>query len=322
MNMQKSSNKLDTIFNSYYECKLISRGDNFPDFNPVDDSLDLFLVALHEKLDIKFFQKRAGWSDEFLQEKIDFLKSKNWLKGDENLKPTVFIVSHNQGTGLYKYGKPLAEQIAESVMQEIPSIKEKFYNSELSSKYNFEEWSFFLLSDVLLDNWQIHNVETEFLKKDERPQRHGKNYYYSIMENIEFPIENFGIYGNQYRSLNDSIALNIYGNNRNIVNSKIKKSKSYLDSLVNNAPKVTNVEMELFDKLASDFKPKLIKILVENKNYINSIYNKTGYADEISFEEFFIWWYHFIYTDVTNILGEHNELRIPQNGNFYCLIMK
>ena len=86
MNMQKSSNKLDTIFNSYYECKLISRGDNFPDFNPVDDSLDLFLVALHEKLDIKFFQKRAGWSDEFLQEKIDFLKSKNWLKGDENLR--------------------------------------------------------------------------------------------------------------------------------------------------------------------------------------------------------------------------------------------
>ncbi len=94
--MQKSSDKLDTIFDNYYEHKLISRGDNFPDFDPVDDSLDLLLVALHEKLDIQFFQKKVEWSDEFLKEKIDFLKSKNWLKYDEALKPTVFIVSHEQ----------------------------------------------------------------------------------------------------------------------------------------------------------------------------------------------------------------------------------
>ncbi len=223
---------------------------------------------------------------------------------------------------LYEYGRLIAEQIAESVIQEIPSIKVKYLDSELSSKYDFKEWSFFLLSDVLLDNWQINNVEAEFLKKDERPRRHGKNYYYSIMENIEYPKENFGIYGNQYHSLNDSIALVVYGNNRNIVNSKIKKDKSYLDSLVNNAPKITNVEMEFFEQLASDFKPKLLNILTDNKRYIHSIYKKTGYENEISFEEFFIWWYHFIYTDITNILAKHNELQIPQDGNFYCLIMK
>lgn len=321
MHMQKLSDKLDYIFNSYYEHKMISSGDNFPDFNPAQDSVDLFLVALHEKLDLNTFQKKVGWSDEFLQEKINFLKSKNWLKGDKNPKPTIFIVSNEQGMDLYEHGRPIAEQIAESVLQEIPSVKDKFFISELSSKYNFEEWSFFILSDVLLDNWQINNVEAEFLKKNNRPQRHGKNYYYSLMENIQFPKENFGIYGNQYHSIGDDFTLIVYGNNRNIANSKIRTDITFLDSLIANAPKLTDSELNLFEQFASDFKPKLLKILSKNKSYIENVFKKTGYINEISFEEFFIWWYHFIYTDITNILQDKNELVIPEDGNFYCLII-
>ncbi len=50
---QKASHKLDRIFNTRYEWKLIPRGDNFPDFYPGKDSIDLYLVALHEKINIR-----------------------------------------------------------------------------------------------------------------------------------------------------------------------------------------------------------------------------------------------------------------------------
>lgn len=49
-----------------------------------------------------------------------------------------------------------------------------------------------------------------------------------------------------------------------------------------------------------------------------SVYTEiSGYAGEIAFEEFFIWWYHFIYTQATNILAERGKLIIPEGGNFY-----
>ena len=130
---------------------------------------------------------------------------------------------------------------------------------------------FFILSDVLLYNWQINQVEEEYLKKNERPERHGKHYYYSIMENIKYPKGNFGIYGNQYRSLNDSMVLIIYGNNRNITNFKIQKDQSLLDSSIKNAPRITKYDYSIFERMAGDYTPDLIKILIENTYYIKDI---------------------------------------------------
>jgi len=62
---------------------------------------------------------------------------------------------------------------------------------------------------------------------------------------------------------------------------------------------------------------KLLKILNEQTDYSRKVFEKTVYSDEIAFEEFFIWWYHFIYTDATNILAKRNKLTIPKEGNFY-----
>jgi hypothetical protein len=68
---------------------------------------------------------------------------------------------------------------------------------------------------------------------------------------------------------------------------------------------------------AEDYRPKLLNILNEQTDYSHMVYEKLGYSDEITFEEFFIFWYHFIYTDATNILAKNNKLIIPEEGNFY-----
>jgi hypothetical protein len=72
-----------------------------------------------------------------------------------------------------------------------------------------------------------------------------------------------------------------------------------------------------FEEIAADFKPKLLKILDEQTDYSRKMFEKSGYSNEITYEEFFIWWYHFIYTEATNILAERHELVIPEEGNFY-----
>ena len=137
------------------------------------------------------------------------------------------------------------------------------------------------------------------------------------MENNNYPKEPFGIYGNQFNYLNDSTSLSIYGNNRNIPNERLNNDPTFRDSVLRVAPKLTPVLYNLFDELAESYRPILLKIFSEQTDYSHMVYEKTGYSAEITFEEFFIWWYHFIYTEATNILAQKNLLIIPETENFY-----
>lgn len=315
---KRSKELLDDIFNNKYEHSIISKGDNLPNFDRRKDSIALFLVALHEGMEPDEFQKKANWSDELLEERIKFLVEKGWLTNDDRgLRPTVFIASDLDGQNLYKHGMPLSIKITNAVEQEIPLIMEKFHSYGLSDLYDFEKMSFLVLSNVLLDNWQIMQMEAAYLKKENRPERHGKFYYASIAENVNDSYEPFGIYGNQYGRINDSTYLSIYGNNRIVVNQRLKNDPAFRDSVINVALKLTPDLYNFFDEIAGEFKPKLLKILDDQTGYSREVYEITGYADEISFEEFFIWWYHFIYTQATDMLAERGKLIIPEGGNFY-----
>lgn len=314
----ESQEVLDHIFSAKYEHSIISKGDNLPNFDRRKDSIALFLVALHSNIEPQEFQKKANWSDEILEERIQFLKDRGWLREDgQGLKPTVFIASDHQGKSLYEHGLPLSEDIADAIEKELPEILEKFNTLGLSDQYNFEEMSFLILSNVLLDNWQIMEMEASYLKKENRPERHGKFYYASIEENVNNSYEPFGIYGNQYGKINDSTYLSIYGNNRIVVNQRLKNDPAFKDSILNTALELKPDLYNYFDDISESFKPKLLKILEDRTAHSYDVFEKTGYSNEIAFEEFFIWWYHYIYTQATNILAARGLLVIPEGGNFY-----
>ena len=74
-----NSNKIDYLFKAKFEHSLISRGDNFPDFRFSKDSMDLFLITLHEKIPISEFKKKTNFSNEKTKHIEKFLETKNWL---------------------------------------------------------------------------------------------------------------------------------------------------------------------------------------------------------------------------------------------------
>ena len=318
VNKTSSNEVLDHIFSTKYEHSIISKGDNLPNFDRRKDSIALFLVALHENIEPGEFQEKVGWSDEVLEQRIQFLADRGWLiEDDRGIRPTVFIASDKQGQELFRHGLPLSEDIANAIVQEIPAIMQKFHARGLSDLYDFEEMSFLILSNVLLDNWQIMEMEAAYLKKENRPERHGNYYYASIEENVNNAYEPFGIYGNQYGKINDSTYLSIYGNNRIVVNQRLNNDPLFKDSVLNVAHELTQDLHIFFNEIAADFKPKLLEILDDRSAYSREVFEITGYANEIAFEEFFIWWYHFIYTQATNLLAEQGKLIIPKGGNYY-----
>ncbi|UUW11496.1 hypothetical protein NLG42_11955 [Flavobacterium plurextorum] len=300
----KAQNKIDQIFKLKIERAMISSGDNFPDFKIKKDSLDFLLFALHKGYSVQDFQSFTKFNDEKMASKITFLESKNWLhKVNNQYKPTVFIAGSKDGELLYKYAKPISSKITKSITKKLPEIKSLFNTTAISKTQSFEKWSFLILSDVLLDSWQINNVEKEFLKQDDRPLRNGKHYYFKISENTDSRTESFGIYGNQSHQIGNNYS-SIYGNNRDGFESSLSKNI------------ITESDNQIFDEMAKIYLPDLLKVLESERNYSRQIYVKLGYDKEISFEEFFIWWYHFIYTQSTNEMKANGILTIPVSGNF------
>jgi hypothetical protein len=289
---------LDVLAGKRFGMPIISRGDNIPDFEPTKDGMHLLLVALHKDIPVAEFQAKMGYGPDKMDAILTFLLGKNYLhRLDGRLEPSIFIADADDGRRLFERAQPIAEEIVGAIKASLPSIKVEFAQTDMARGRRFEDWAFFILSDVLLDNWQIRTVESEFLKAPARPLRHGKNYYAALLEKNP-KNEPFGIYGNQVGNPS------VFGNNRRRVEATATENK------------VSAADAAAVEKMARDFAPKLIAVLEKKRAYAEKVFVETGYSKEVAFNEFYIWWYHFIYTRATDLMAEAGMLKVPPDGNF------
>jgi hypothetical protein len=309
---------LKNIINSTFEIKQISKGSNNPDIEISKDSLDLLLIALHCKIPIQEIAKYFNWDNSITEKNTDLLVKNGLLKRKNNVFiPAMGIFTLETGNILIEKSQKIANEIADSIKIIIPKIKNIHAQMDISKKYSFNDLSFFYLSDILLDMGQIGNVEKEFLKK-ERPLRNGKRYYLAILEkDTTKNTEPFGIYGNQGLENNDTIYIGVYGNTRT------KSNIGWDDYENKNIHYFNKKDFDIFyNQMPNVFLPALIDILEKNKPDFINIYTELGYNKEITFNEFFIWWYHFIYSETTNKLMKDGIIKEPKNGLFYYKIEK
>jgi len=309
---------LNNITNSTFETSQISRGNNNPNIDISKDNFDFLLIALHYKIPIKEIEKYFNWDNFQMIKKTDLLVKNGLLKRKNNVFiPTIGIFTLKTGTILIKKSQNIANEIADSIKIIIPKIKKIHSQMDISEKISFDDLSFFYISDILLDMGQIGNVEKEFLKK-ERPLRNGKHYYLAILEkDTTKNTEPFGIYGNQGLINNDSIYIGVYGNTRT------KSHIGWQDYEDKNVHYFNKKDFDIFyNKMPKVFLPKLIEVLEKNKPYFEKVKTELGYDKEITFNEFFIWWYHFIYSETTNKLIKEKIIKKPKNGLFYFKIEK
>jgi hypothetical protein len=289
-----------------YKQSMISSGDNYPDFDLTKGRMDRLLVALHLGRHKDAIIKEFNWDSKTYESTIAFLEQKGFVRNEKGrYLPTCMVISAEDGKSLLRDAEPIARQVSDSILSILPGLRNKYSTSSLAKTIPSDSIAFFLLSDVILDNWQIGNVENIFIHA-ERPLRHGKRYYYSFMEQGQDSTGPFGIYGNMYFD-----GFVVYGNNQNKVDQYKIRSK------VASLPRLDSTDYRMLDECSSLFTGKLISILQSRQEYINEVYEKSGYSKEVSYPEFFIWWYHFIYTRATDILAEQAYLEIPAGGNFY-----
>jgi hypothetical protein len=253
------------------------------------------------------------WSPETTEQHIDALiENKLLTKKGDYYHPTLGIITLERGKLLEEKAQKVANQIADSIHHRLPEIKEIHDQTNISQQHDFRELSLFYLSNVILDNFQIQRMEEEFLNR-ERPLRNGSRYYLAIVEDdLSKTTEPYGIYGNRGFFWNDSIGISVYGNKRTESNVGWDNYK--------------DKEIHVFDehdtelitqKMPDMFFPTLLNILEENKPAFKATYRELNFDKEISFEEFFIFWYHWIYTEATDVLIERDIVQKPENEMFY-----
>lgn len=309
---------LKDITNSTFEIKQISKGNNNPDIDISKDRLDLFLIALHYQISINEIEKYFNWDNSITKKNADLLIKNGLLKENNGVYiPTLGAFPIEKGNVLIEKSKKIASEIADSIKIIIPKIKDIHSHMDISKNYKFYDLSFFYISDILLDMGQIGNVEKEFLRKT-RPLRNGKRYYLAILEkDTTKNTEPFGIYGNQGLKNNDTIYIGVYGNTRT------KSNIGWNDYENKNIHYFNKKDFDIFyNQMPKVFLPTLIDILEKDKPYFKNIYTELGYDKEITFNEFFIWWYHFIYSETTNKLVKDKIIKVPKRGLFYYKIEK
>jgi len=310
---------ISNIKNASFGKSQISRGNNNPNSIIGEENVDVLLVSMFYGKSIEEIKKALGWEDPKMQETIDLLIENGFLTENNGVyTPTVFVLPLKEGIALKKESNLIANEISDSIVAILGEFKELHNKMDISKQVSFNDLSFFYLSDIILDVGQIGNVESLFLKK-ERPLRNGKNFYFAILEkDITKKEEPFGIYGNQgllnNDSNNDSIYIGVYGNTRSQADWADYKNKEVYSFSKNDYS-------ILFNEFNKKFLPTLINILEKNNTEFLKLFNEYGYSEKISFEEFFIWYYHLIYTEATNELIKKKVINKPENGLFYYEII-
>jgi hypothetical protein len=80
------------------------------------------------------------------------------------------------------------------------------------------------------------------------------------------------------------------------------------------APVLGPEDQAALGEIAAQLAPELIGELRDHRPRLEEIYRASPYAQEITFEEYFIWWYHLFYSAVTERLAALGHIQLPASG--------
>jgi hypothetical protein len=355
----------ENVLSRQYEYKMISSGRNYPSIRLDSDHLGDICILLHYGVPLDEIRTYFHWTPEELNHRVAALQGEDLIKpvASNSYRTTITVISQEEAQQEFAVPPSLIATTADAIESLTPSIRIQYAGLKAFQSIPFEQASFLILSDVLLDNWQIWNVEQSLFHAPRTP-RAGKNYYYAAMQR-SVDMESFGIYGNSYSGFG-GIGICLYGNTRENLNlvavpgawlaevfgppsggeetfrKELALELAHAGNRTGTIPRqhvrgfemlglvrdgsvqvpvLTTADDEALGAIAAIFTPRLIASLREHRAEIEEQYRRSRYRDEITFQEFFMWWYHFFYTAVTNELVARGLIQIPPGGTFTYLVM-
>ncbi len=80
-------------------------------------------------------------------------------------------------------------------------------------------------------------------------------------------------------------------------------------------PLIKSTDLFILNEIANTISEDLVLLFNENDKPLKQYFASSRYSKEITYAEFFIWWYHFFYTKVTEELIKQGVIRISSHKN-------
>ncbi len=198
-----------------YEAKMISSGHNRPSIDLRRDDLIALCVALHKRTSLATFRQTHDLSSSALAERLQRLQGagliREWKRG--LFLPTFMIVTANDARRYVSVADYVVAKTTATIDAKLAEIERLITALPGLGDAPSELANFFVLSDVLLDNWQIGAIEHDVLRA-ERPTRDGNAFYLGLLQRqSDQADEAFGIYGNT-GTIRGNAEVNLYGRAR------------------------------------------------------------------------------------------------------------
>ncbi|MBK5447561.1 hypothetical protein JFU18_02510 [Bacillus sp. TH22] len=101
----------------------------------------------------------------------------------------------------------------------------------------------------------------------------------------------------------------------NLCEPLIKPTLNIIEKYSNQIPVFTAVDLSILNEIANTISEDLILLCKENEKPLKEYFASSRYSKEITYEEFFIWWYHFFYTKITEELIKQGIISISTQEN-------
>ncbi|GAA0788181.1 hypothetical protein [Hathewaya limosa] len=191
------------------------------------------------------------------------------------------------------------------------SLQEKGKNS-IKEALNIYGNIFKYYGDIafgLYGNERMNSINFYTIEEKKIKEYFGESYFCNDNETKEFLLKEFlKIAKDRGYNCNSEI---INGFNRlNLLKDK--------DIVI---PILTKKEFFMLNNIADIIRDEYIKIFENNKKILYESYKESNYFYEISFEEYFIWWYHIYYSMVTDKLIEKEIIKKSSIKNFSYIVI-
>jgi hypothetical protein len=359
----KARPDVDTYLRAEYDQKMISSGENRPKIGLGKDNLRDIIILLHHRVPSAVIREHFQWTDADLAERLDLLEENDFVRkrAPGVYVPGTMVITLGEGEELQASSMVIADEVADYIEENLSAIRSEYAAIPAFDGIPFRDAAFFILSDVILDNWQINFIERDFIRA-ERTLRHGVNYYHALQEkDTTSDHEAFSIFGNQMWGRGTLMA-GVYGNKRTTARHLLSLKKkdlaeqfgmpddadisefraALLETIVRRAygelpemapeiqagleglgiadasgiliPVLRLSDYEALSDMAATHTSGIVNILEAYRDDLRMDYERSRYSEEITFEEYLIWWYHFLYTEVTEQLALRGLLSIPSSG--------
>ena len=346
--------RIRSLLKRTWEQKRIAAGDNGPVLDLDQNSRADLLVLLHHGVSLAALQQHYGWSTLELARRLAELKQAGLLlePGPGHYRPGILVMTTEETASHFPVDATLVNRAADLVVRELPKIGEAYRALSDADAVEFSRATLFLLSNVALDNWQIRNVEQRVLRA-ERPQRGGSRFYFSLQEDApDDGLEAFGIFGNHTGRYGPYV-VGVYGNRRNanaanflllssataaqimglevvqpdprqaLIAGYVAKEPQFASTFERlgwtrdgerQALVLRRQDLHHLERIAGLLTEDYVKLLEGSLPVLRATYENSPYRNEVSFEEYFIWWYHLFYSAVTERLHQTGHIEMPEQG--------